>query len=60
MLDLAWQVTEAKVDELVALVSDKGQDVGSRLAHGNSFRGRVSVVNTGFLLCTDFAPVAGV
>ena len=37
MLDLAGQVTEAKVDELVPLVGDEGQDVGSRLAHGAPF-----------------------
>jgi hypothetical protein len=38
MLDLTGQVAEAKIDELVALIGDKGQDVGSRLAHGCSFR----------------------
>ena len=37
MLDLAGQVAEAKVDELVPLVGDEGQDVGSRLAHGAPF-----------------------
>jgi hypothetical protein len=37
VLDLTGQVTEAKIDELVALICDKGQDVGSRLAHGAPF-----------------------
>ena len=38
MLDLAGQVTESKIDELVPLVFDEGQDVAWRLGHGASFR----------------------